>query len=426
MSLFRNNKSGVKHTAKNADTYIGKYKIGDTVLSVIMLVTVAAALVASVLCIFVIGNRLSDKGVPSDSTDSSYFSDSESESRAEPNGSNTDRPIESGTNGVNGDSSDDSEFPETSDTGSDETDTSITTDLSTDKDADTGTDEPTETETDKHHSGKDEPVGYVPTTPDDVSVIGYYDMQSKNAILIDCGTNTSIAQRLADQVIYPASLTKIMTVVVAYENINNFNETFVMPIELWRKAVNQGASKAKFYTGTVLTMTDLMYGTILPSGAEAAYGLAQCVAGSEEAFAVLMNKKAAELGMSSTHFVNVTGLHDPNHYSTVRDMATLMNYAMSIPAVKEILSAITYRRSDGQQELTSIVFNITESVHKTYNNGVTMIAGKSGYTPEAGNCLATYYESDNGKSYILVTAGASNGKYAPVNDAAVLIEKYIK
>lgn len=424
MSLFRNNKSGAKHSAQNADTYIGKYKISDTALSVIMLVMVAVALIAVVLCIFVIGSRFSDKGDPSDSTNGPYFSDSESESVTEPNDSSTDGPIENGTNGVNSGTSNDSEKNENPDTGSGEPDTSITTDLSTDKD--TGTDEPTETETDKRPEEKDEPVGYVPTTPDDVSIIGYYDMQSKNAILIDCSTNTSIAQRLADQIIYPASLTKIMTVVVAYENIKDLNDTFVMPIELWRKAVNQGASVANFYTGTVLTMTDLMYGTILPSGAEAAYGLAQCVAGSEEAFAVLMNKKAAELGMSSTHFVNVTGLHDPNHYSTVRDMATLMNYAMTIPAVKEILSAVKYSRSDGKQELTSIVFNKTGYVHKTYSNGVTMIAGKSGYTPEAGRCLATYYESYNGKSYILITANASNGKYAPVNDAEILIEKYIK
>ncbi len=421
MSLFRNNKNGAKRSAENDDTYIGKYKISDTALSVAMFISVAAALVAVALCIFVIGNRFSDSGDPSDSTDSPYVSGSETESRSEPNDGSTDRPNESGTNGVNNDTTNDSENSEPSDTGSSETDTSIITDQPTD----TETEEPTETESDKHPDEKDEPVGYVPTTPNDVSVIGYYDMQSKNAILVDCSTNTSIAQRLADQAIYPASLTKIMTVVVAYENINDLNDTFRMTADLVRKAANQGASLAGFWAGSVLTMKDLMYGAVLPSGAEATYALAQYVAGSEESFAALMNKKAAELGMTKTHFVTVTGLHDPNHYSTVRDMATLMNYAMSIPAIKEIMSAVEYRTTDGKN-LTSLVFAKTGHVHKTYNNGVTMIAGKSGYTPEAAYCLATYYESDDGKRYILITAGAPNGSYAPVNDAKVLIEEYIK
>lgn len=427
MSLLRNDRNGKKRSVEVDDTYIGKYKISDAALSVIMLVTVAAALVAVVFCIFVIGTRLSNGNKhPSDSeiTESGVdISDLTSDFGDGPDDSAVFQPSESAS---------DTEFKETStdgepsDTVNEETSTNITTETPTDQSKETSTEEPTETETKKPSEETEGPTGYVPITPDDVSVIGYSDMSSQYAILVDCNTNTAIAQRLADRTIYPASLTKIMTVVVAYENIENFNDTFTMTKELVLKAYNQGASMACFYAHTVLTMTDLMYGTILPSGAEAAYGLAQCVAGSEEAFAVLMNKKAAELGMTNTHFVNVTGLHDPNHYSTVRDMATLMNYAMSIPAIKEIMSAVEYIRSDGQQTLRSVVFKWTDYEHKTCSNGLTMVAGKSGYTPEAQRCLASYYESESGERYILVTAYAYGSGKTPVNDAGALIEKYIK
>lgn len=427
MSLLRNDRNGKKRSVEFDDTYIGKYKISDAALSVIMLVTVAAALVAVVFCIFVIGTRLSNGNKhPSDSeiTDSVFdISDFTSDIGDGPDDSSVYQPSESVSDTKRNETSTDGE---PSDTANGETSTNITTETPTDQRKEASTEEPTETETKKPSEETEGPTGYVPITPDDVSVIGYNDMSSKYAILVDCNTNTAIAQRLADRTIYPASLTKIMTVVVAYENIENFNDIFIMPAELVLKAANQGASIAQFWAKTPLTMTDLMYGTILPSGAEAAYGLAQCVAGSEEAFAVLMNKKAAELGMTNTHFVNVTGLHDPNHYSTVRDMATLMNYAMSIPTVKEIMSAIQYTRSDGQQTLTSVVFNKTGYVHQTYNNGVTMIAGKSGYTPEAQRCLASYYESESGERYILVTAYAYGSGKTPVNDAGALIEKYIK
>lgn len=427
MSLLRNDRNGKKRSVEVDDTYIGKYKIGDAALSVIMLVTVAAALVAVVFCIFVIGTRLSNGNKhPSDSeiTESGVdISDLTSDFGDGPDDSAVFQPSESVSDTKHNEASTDGE---PSNTVNEETSTNVITEAPTIPNKETLTEEPTDTDTKDPSEETEGPTGYVPITPDDVSVIGYNDMSSKYAILVDCNTNTAIAQRLADRTIYPASLTKIMTVVVAYENIENFNDIFIMPAELVLKAANQGASIAQFWAKTPLTMTDLMYGTILPSGAEAAYGLAQCVAGSEEAFAVLMNKKAAELGMTNTHFVNVTGLHDPNHYSTVRDMATLMNYAMSIPTVKEIMSAIQYTRSDGQQTLTSVVFNKTGYVHQTYNNGVTMIAGKSGYTPEAQRCLASYYESESGERYILVTAYAYGSGKTPVNDAGALIEKYIK
>lgn len=250
---------------------------------------------------------------------------------------------------------------------------------------------------------------------------------SRYAILVDAKSNTVVAQSYSDERIYPASMTKIMTVIVACETVKDFEVKYTMKAEQIRKAANQGASMAGFWAWDVVSIEDLLYGVILPSGADAAYALADYVAGSEEAYVALMNKKAREIGMTSTNFTNVTGLHSDDHYSTARDIVVMMEYAMSIPTVKKVMSAVTYTTTHGKT-LVSVVFNKTEYKHKKYSNGVVMIAGKSGYTPEAGYCLATYYEDSAGNSYILVTADSPISKKSiqPVNDAKTIIEGYIK
>ena len=144
-------------------------------------------------------------------------------------------------------------------------------------------------------------------------------INSRNAILEELKTGKILADKGADDRIYPASLTKIMTAVLAIENIPDLKESITVPESIFPGLYAEGASMAGFCPGEEAVGTDLLYGVLLPSGAECCLAFADRIAGSEEDFVKMMNDKAGELGMEHTHFTNSTGLQDENHYSTVRD-----------------------------------------------------------------------------------------------------------
>ena len=160
---------------------------------------------------------------------------------------------------------------------------------------------------------------------------------------------------------------------------------------------------------------------MLPSGADCAIALARYVAGDVEAFVELMNRTAAALGMSGTHFTNPTGLHDADHYSTARDMTTLFAHAMRNGTLRTIAGSPSHTMSsaslhDGDLTVDSTVF---EELGTPFVAGGWIVAGKTGYTPEAGLCLATVARF-GGRTYILVTAGAPGDhatSQADVDDA---------
>src|SRR5699024_6501471 len=128
----------------------------------------------------------------------------------------------------------------------------------------------------------------------------------------------------SDEKIYPASLTKIMTAIVAIENLPDLDEQIYLSEDMFEKLYSENASMAGFLPNEKVAAIDLIYGALLPSGAESCIGLADAIAGSEKSFVKLMNEKAEELGMNDTHFTNSTGLHDRNHYTTVNDIAKLL------------------------------------------------------------------------------------------------------
>ena len=255
-------------------------------------------------------------------------------------------------------------------------------------------------------------------TDDDVKV-GIY---SSNAILVDLTAHEVIYERNPDVLTYPASLTKMMTVLVAIENMPN--TPMVVDVD-FNKLYEEGAALAGFSNGQVVSGDDLLYGTMLPSGADAAQTLANYVAGSEEAFVELMNQKARELGMTSTHFTNVTGLHDDNHYSTVRDMAVLVKAALYNDKFREVYSAKSYVTSTTPMLVfTSRMFDRLSS--PTFGR-VEMLGGKTGYTHEAQLCLASY-ATDGKHEYALVTTHADGSAYTPqyhVLDAVYLYNYFL-
>ena len=234
------------------------------------------------------------------------------------------------------------------------------------------------------------------------------DNDAKNAIVIDKQTDTIIAARNPHERAYPASTTKIMTLLVAVENITNFEETFTMSLAITDPLYIAEASVAGFLNNEVINMTDLLYGMILPSGADAAMALAIHISGSEAEFVKLMNQKVEELGLENTHFDNVTGLHSEQNYSSVYDMAIILDTALQNELCKKILSTVTYTTAKTPQNpngipLTSTLFAY---MYGTEPETATIKGGKTGYVYESGYCIASYgTNNQNGNEYLIVTFG---------------------
>ena len=188
-----------------------------------------------------------------------------------------------------------------------------------------------------------------PRYADDALQLTDANIYSSYAVLLDVQTNEILAYRGADLRMSPASMTKLMTLLVAVENISDFNATYTLTYEMISPLIEQEAARAGFEDQETVSITDLLYGMILPSGADATIAIVQYVAETEENFVNLMNKKAKELGMDSTHFSNATGLYDKDHYSNVTDIALLMKVVMQNDICRKILSTVEYQTTSTQQ-----------------------------------------------------------------------------
>lgn len=232
-------------------------------------------------------------------------------------------------------------------------------------------------------------------------------LYSPYAILVDLESGKVLASHNGQDRIYPASLTKIMTALLAIENTDNMDESMTMPEDLFQELYAEDASMAGFLPGENVYMRDLLYGILLPSGAECCLAFAERIAGSEEAFVDMMNQKAEELGMVNTHFCNCTGLHNPEHYSTVEDMSVLLQYALKNDMFKTVFTTGRYSVYPSNCHPDGFTFCSTmfQGMDSPMVTGGQIIGGKTGYTGEAGLCLASLAEI-GGKEYILVTAKA--------------------
>ena len=251
------------------------------------------------------------------------------------------------------------------------------------------------------------------------------ELYSEAAILIDVATNTVIAEKNADNRIYPASMTKVMTALVACENIENWDDAFTMRQSIIDPYFIEGASMAGFVANEEVTMHDLLFGAVAPSGAEATFALAEVIAGSEEAYAQLMNEKAAALGLKDTHFVTTSGLHNAEHYTTVREMAVILLAAIDDPHCREALSVIEYRSQPTQQHPDGFVMvnKFNSRIHDRDLGGGVVLGSKTGYTADAMNCCASFGYLPDGRLVICVTAHAWTGDYC-IEDHIALYSKY--
>lgn len=253
--------------------------------------------------------------------------------------------------------------------------------------------------------------------------INALEINSSHAILYNMNENTVLFEKEADTRTYIASLTKIMTTIVAIENIDDINEYVTIPYEALEGLIEANASVAGFKLGQIVTYKDLLYGILLPSGADAAKTVAYYIAGSEEKFVDLMNEKAENLGLTNTHFANTSGLDTYNHYSTVRDISIILKYALQNETFKEIYTTNTYTTSDN-----SLTF---KSVYSNYLNRYDLenkyiYGSKTGYTTLAGYCLSTIANYD-GVEYMLITTNADGTSNYPLHimDANMIYDYFI-
>lgn len=244
---------------------------------------------------------------------------------------------------------------------------------------------------------------------------GVPDVSAENdaacAIVINKTENKVIAARNAHKRAYPASTAKIMTVLVAAENITDWNDTFTMTTEITDPLFVQNASAAGFLNGEEIPLIDLLYGAILPSGADAAVGIAVKLAGSEEAFVEMMNRKVEELGLENTHFTNVVGLHNTENYSSAYDMAVIINEAMENEICRKVLSTYQHTTTKTPQNPDGILLSSTlfSYMYGTEPETATILGGKTGYVNESGYCIATFGQGkESGDEYIAVTLGNSS------------------
>ena len=247
-------------------------------------------------------------------------------------------------------------------------------------------------------------------------------LYSPFAVLVDGETGEILAERAGKERMYPASMTKLMAALVAVEHTEDWDETIEIPQEIFSKLYLEHASLAGFEPGEHVTPEDLLYGMLLPSGAECCTTYALYLAGDEETYVEWMNRKAEALGMEDTHFTNTAGLHDEKHYSTAEDMGILLRYCLQNETLRKVLTTERFQTAPREQhpdglEMESTLFqpieqdeNLVIQREALRNKGVVLLGGKTGYTSQAGLCLASFAEV-NGREYLLVTAGAEGDHY---------------
>ena len=287
--------------------------------------------------------------------------------------------------------------------------------------------EPGEAETEETEVEEELPVCRFEETEDTVPIAAE-EVISTHAILVDEGTDQIIAAKGARERIMPASMTKVLTILVAAEHIpeEKLDDTFEMTLEITDYAYVNDCSSVGFLDGEKVPVRDLFYGTAMHSGGDAALGLAFYVSGSHEAFVELMNEKLKELGIAdSTHFTNCVGIYDEAHYSTVYDMAVIMKAALQNDLCREVMSKHIYTTKSTVEHPDGIeISNWFLRKIEDKDTGGEVLCAKTGYIVQSKNCAVSYEISADETPYICVTAG-STSNWRCIYDHVEIYNRYI-
>lgn len=251
-------------------------------------------------------------------------------------------------------------------------------------------------------------------------------LPSAYAVVIDSASGEILAEKDSDAVISPASMTKLMTLLVAVENLKNLDDTVTITADITDLCYVNDCSVVGYKVGETASVRELLYGTILPSGADAALALAVYVSGSHEAFVDLMNEKAEALGIrDTTHFTNCVGLYDEAHHCTVRDMAVILHAAMENELCREVLNARTYLTAPTPEHPDGQVLSnwFLRRIEDKDTGGLDIIGAKTGYVTQSGSCAASCGRRADGREYLCVTGNAYSA-WRAIYDHAELYKTY--
>lgn len=233
--------------------------------------------------------------------------------------------------------------------------------------------------------------------------------EGQEALLLDLDNQEVLYANGALERVYPASITKIMTAILAFQ-YGNMDDTVTITQE--NVTLEEGSQVCGFQAGDQLTMEQLVHCLLVYSGNDAASAIADHIGGSTSGFVEMMNAYATQLGCTGTHFTNPHGLQDENHYTTPYDIYLMLKEALNYPEFTQITQmpsyTVTYTRADGSEVSTALEATdlyLTGEVNAPKD--VTILAGKTGTTSNAGNCLALLTQNAYGKPYVSIVMGAS-------------------
>lgn len=233
--------------------------------------------------------------------------------------------------------------------------------------------------------------------------------EDQKGVLFDLKNKSVLYTKGAYDRVYPASITKIITALLAFEK-GNMDDTVTISQE--NVNLEEGSQVVGFLEGDKVTLDQLVHCLLVYSGNDAASAIATHIGGSTENFVAMMNEYAARLGCTGTHFTNPHGLQDENHYTTPYDIYLMLKEALKYPEFTEITQmsgyTVTFMRSWGSEE--SIALTATDHYLTGEANipkGVTVLGGKTGTTSSAGNCLALLSQNSYGSPYVSIVMGAS-------------------
>ena len=264
--------------------------------------------------------------------------------------------------------------------------------------------------------------------------LGTVDLYSEYAILIKLSDMSTVAHQGADESIYPASMTKVMTIVTALDMIEDLDDGYVLTSDVLARIPDESSTAyLASFVGKTVSVRDLLYGISYMSGSDSVICLIDYLNLTEAQFVARMNEKAAQIGLESTVFGGAIGMDDEENKTTCRDVAAMMAYAMENPLCRELFGGTeykmdyiypTYYNSTLHKNLT----NNFQSTPETIMSGYTLLGAKSGYEIKAGYCLVSLIRSNStGEEFILVTAKAP-AYSAPYNKAPIfdMIELFSK
>lgn len=260
-----------------------------------------------------------------------------------------------------------------------------------------------------------------------VSDESFFDSEfvtSEAAALFDIDDREVFYSKNAFEQLYPASITKVMTALVAIKHADLKERVLVTEDAVITEA---GATLCGIQPGDTLTMEQLLYGLMLPSGNDAGAAIAVHMADSIEGFAEMMNEEAEALGATDTHFMNPHGLNDPNHYTTAYDLYLIFNEALKYPVFRQIIGAKAYTANyhDKNSQPVSKTWkcgNWFMTGERETPEGLTVFGGKTGTTQAAGYCLIMASRGPDEKEYISVVLKADSRPHLYDNMGNIISE----